>query len=161
MPRVHHCDSILVVWTYVFKTSADGICEKGWHDRNKWTLPLMAGSLRKSDNKEILPFKEEPWHAFSHGLLETCLSTCLRMSLQMLRKGREGIRGRQTKQIDAPSFIGSQIISEMFILIFMTLHVLTLFTFPICVATILTHLSFVPVKWNSSLFPTHAICFPP
>lgn len=54
----------------------------------------------------------------------------------MLRKGREGIRGRQTKQIDAPSFIGSQIISEMFILIFMTLHVLTLFTFPICVATI-------------------------
>lgn len=76
-------------------------------------------------------------------------------------KGREGIRGRQTKQTDAPSFIGSQIISEMFILIFMTLHVLTLFTFPICVATILTHLSFVPVKWNSSLLPTHAICFPP
>lgn len=44
------------------------------------------------------------------------------MSLQTLREGREA----KGKQIDAPSFIVSQIMFEMFILVSMILHVLTL-----------------------------------
>lgn len=131
------------------------------------------GRLCTAEAKELLQFKEESWHSSSHCLLEARLSTCLRMLLQMLKKKkkkkirkeeREERKGEEKQRKANKNWcilISLQIMFEMFILMFMTFTVLTLFSVLICVATISVHLSSVPIEWNLPLLPQMSYAFLP
>ena len=113
------------------------------------------GSLCKSDNPEILPFKEETWHSSSQSLLKPCLSTCLSHVTPNVKRGKGS--ERQTDWCPIIHCFTNNVWN-----VYSGIYDLACSNsnFPVCVAKIPIHFSFVPLKWNSLLLPTHAICFP-
>lgn len=126
MPRTQHYASILVVWNHIFKSHAGGNCE---HEH----CNLMVRELMQIRGQRHPTLSGETMALFPPWLPGDSLIHLSEDVTSNVQKGKG--RGRKANKISWCPITGWQIISRMFILIFVTVNVLTLFNFLLCVAT--------------------------